>query len=159
MDKECAESLLRSKKVDGKRREFFVTSPSNAQVQVHYDEEKGPRQIKLEITTHKVTKVLKAKYGEDKFYCRKDAGKYSSGALLLPWQLRPQILLTFSCLNAALGPAGSTKMPCSLPSRKCSARSGVPNTASCKNAPLPCLGHDLGCVSWTARGLFTFVRI
>ena len=78
---ECVKSLLRSKKVDGKWREFFVVSPSNAQVQIHFDEDKGPRQIKLEITTHKFTKVLKAKYGEDKFYCRKDAGKiFKEGA-------------------------------------------------------------------------------
>ena len=41
------ESLLRSKNVDGKWRLFLVAFPSNAQVQIHYDEDKGPRQIKL----------------------------------------------------------------------------------------------------------------
>ena len=34
-------------------------------------------------------------------------------------------------------------------------RSGVPNTTPCTNAPFLCVGHDFGCVSWNARGLFT----
>ena len=72
---ECVQSLLRSKKKDGQWREFFVASPSSAQVQLHFDPDKGPKQVKLEITTQKFTKILKGKYGEAKFYCRKDAGK------------------------------------------------------------------------------------
>jgi hypothetical protein len=44
---------LRSKKKDGQWREFFVASPSSAQVQLHFDPDKGPKQVKLEITIQK----------------------------------------------------------------------------------------------------------
>ena len=72
---ECVQALLRFKKSNGKWHEFFVVSPSEAQVQLHFDPDKGPKQVKLEITTQKSTKILEGKYGEEKFYCRKDAGK------------------------------------------------------------------------------------
>ena len=72
---ECAKALLRTKKANGQWQTFHVSSPSGAQVQLHFDPDKGPKQVKLEITTNKFTKMLKEKYSEKEFYCRKDAGK------------------------------------------------------------------------------------
>ena len=64
--KECVEALLRSKRSSGEWQSFFVASPSGPQVQLHFDPDKGPMQIKLEITTQKCTKILQEKYPDSK---------------------------------------------------------------------------------------------
>ena len=109
----------------------------------------------LEVTTHSFTKLLKTKYGEAKLYCRKDAGKiFMEGAPTACVFLFLNNPLRCNSYREPLEPVAWITKPCPLLSRICSVRSGVPNTASCRDAPFPCLGQDFGCVSWNARGLF-----
>jgi len=76
---EIVASLLRSRRTDdNKWIEFVIKNPSGDSVRFYFGPDKSPKQEKLEAVTNRFCKVLRSKYGEDKFFARKEAGRITS---------------------------------------------------------------------------------
>jgi len=76
---EIVASLLRSRRdADNKWIAFHIQAPSGESVRFYFGPDKSPKQEKLEAITNRFCKVLRGKYGEDKFFARKEAGTITS---------------------------------------------------------------------------------